>query len=73
MKSRFLRRHERNAQWFRAVFALNGFSVAGGVLVVLRYARIPFFLYYPRVVDTVLFSDFLDLYLVFGSEHLRSS
>jgi hypothetical protein len=47
--------------------ALNGAAVAFGVLVVLRYARIPFFLYYPRIVNTVLLSDSMDLYAFFAT------
>lgn len=48
---------------FRAITALAGLAVVMGVLVVLRYARIPFFMYYPRFTDTVLFSESLDTYL----------
>jgi hypothetical protein len=57
-----LQHHETKTPWFRGVLALNGFALAMGVLLVLRYARIPFFIYYPRVVETVLLSDSLDLY-----------
>lgn len=34
-----------------------------GVLVVLRYAQIPFFTYYPRFTDTVLISEPLEMFL----------
>jgi hypothetical protein len=43
--------------------ALAGVAVAIGLLVVLRYARIPFFFYYPRFTDTVLVSESLDMLL----------
>jgi hypothetical protein len=46
---------------------LAGFALAIGLLVVLRYAHIPFFLYYPRFTDTVLISESLDLLLFVGA------
>jgi hypothetical protein len=38
-----------------------------GLLVVLRYSRIPFFVYYPRFTDTVLVSESLDMLLFVGA------
>jgi hypothetical protein len=47
--------------------ALAGVSVAIGILVVLRYAQIPFFMYYPRTTNTVLVSESVDMLLFVGA------
>jgi len=41
--------------------------MAIGLLVVLSYAQIPFFLYYPRVTNTILISESLDMLLFMGA------
>jgi hypothetical protein len=45
---------------FRLTMMLAGITLGVGLFVVLRYAQIPFYLYYPRSTDTILLSGFLD-------------
>jgi membrane-associated HD superfamily phosphohydrolase len=52
---------------FEAARALAGVAVAIGILVVLRYAEIPFFMYYPRTTNTVLVSESFDMLLFVGA------
>jgi hypothetical protein len=40
---------------------LAGFGLGIGLLVVLRLLQTPYFLYYPRIADTVLISSAFDL------------
>jgi hypothetical protein len=40
--------------------ALAGFGVTIGVIVLLRYLAVPFFLYYPRIGDPILVSAEID-------------
>src|SRR5208282_2143889 len=47
----------------RALGWLTGLSLGIGLLVLLNQLQIPFYLYYPRTTNTVLFSASLDLYL----------
>jgi hypothetical protein len=46
---------------------MAGVAVTIGILVVLRYAEIPFFVYYPRFTDTVLISESIDMLLFVGT------
>jgi hypothetical protein len=59
--------HTASARLFRATVALAGLALVMGFLVVLRYSRIPFFVYYPRFTDTVLVSESLDMLLFVGA------
>ena len=52
-----------NATELHVISYLIGVSISLGLLVLLRQARIPFFLYYPHTTDTVLISDSVDPYL----------
>jgi hypothetical protein len=49
--------------FLRLAFMLAGVALGVGLLVLVRNAQIPFFLYYPRVTNTVLLSVSLDTYL----------
>jgi hypothetical protein len=46
---------------------MAGVAVAIGILGVLGYAEIPFFVYYPRFTDTVLISESIDMLLFVGA------
>jgi hypothetical protein len=59
--------HTPSTRLFRATMGLAGLAVVMGILVVLRYSRIPFFVYYPRFTDTVLVSESLDMLLFLGA------
>lgn len=64
---RILLAHTTRVRFFEVTTALAGLAVVMGLLVVLRYSHIPFFLYYPRVTDTVLVSESLDMLLFAGA------
>jgi hypothetical protein len=56
-----------SARFFKVTMTFAGIALAIGLLVVLRYAQIPFFLYYPRTTVTVLISESLDMLLFAGA------
>jgi hypothetical protein len=59
--------HTTRVRFFEVTIGLAGVAVAIGILVVLRHAQIPFFMYYPRTTNTVLVSESLDMLLFVGA------